>query len=101
VLISPQDGAVLVGEHGPLLGIFDSVEFTETVVPMGHGCALVTFTDGIENRQAHAEDRALELLRDRVSGAAAELAEAVASGALPGVNGPDDDVAVVAVRRLS
>jgi serine phosphatase RsbU (regulator of sigma subunit) len=101
VLISPQDGAVLVGEHGPLLGIFESVEFTETVVFMGPGSALVTFTDGIETRQVHAEDRALELLSERAGDTAAELAEAAASGALPGEDGPDDDVAVVAVRRLS
>ncbi len=100
VLLSPDEGAVLVGEHGPLLGIFDEVEYDETVVPVDPGSALVTFTDGIETREVHAEDRALDVLRSIPAGTAAELADAVA-GAAAGPDGEqDDDVAVVAVRRL-
>jgi serine phosphatase RsbU (regulator of sigma subunit) len=99
VLLSPDEGAVLVGEHGPLLGIFDEVEFDEAVVPVDPGSALVTFTDGIETREVHAEDRALEVLRSVPEGTAAQLADAVASAAGP-EGDQEDDVAVVAVRRL-
>jgi GAF domain-containing protein len=99
VLVS-ADRVVLVGEHGPLLGIFDQVEFDEAVVPMEPGSALVTFTDGIETREVHAEDRALDVLRGVAGRTAADLADAVAGAAVPSGGDQGDDVAVVAVRRL-
>ena len=106
VLVSPDGGPSLVGDHGPLLGIFEEVEFAETVVAVEPGAALVTFTDGIETRRVHAEDRALEIVGANSGGTAAELADAVAAagsggGRLGGrPSGAGDDVAVVVVRRL-
>ena len=105
VLVAPDGAASLVGDHGPLLGIFDEVEFAETVVAVDPGAGLVTFTDGIETRRVHAEDRALEIIGANARGTAAELADAVAeAAAVGGTSGDgdqtDDDVAVVAIRRL-
>jgi serine phosphatase RsbU (regulator of sigma subunit) len=104
VLLSPEGEASLVGEHGPLLGIFDEVSFTEVDVSLEAGAAFVTFTDGIETREVQAEERALAVLGANAGGDASSLADVVAAAAAPasGAQGAEqeDDVAVVAVRRV-
>ena len=100
VVAAPDGRGSLVGAHGPILGVWDRVEFLECVIELSPGDAMVAFTDGIETRDVLAEERAMDLVRALDWSSADELADAIA-GAPASSDGPaEDDVAVVALRRL-
>jgi anti-sigma regulatory factor (Ser/Thr protein kinase) len=90
---------------GMLLGIYSNAELVDQRVELLPGDALVMFTDGLAERRNPDEDpagRIRELLRAG-AGAGANASETATSlGQLALSDGvePDDDVAVVVLRRL-
>jgi len=99
-ILVPADGpARFVGIHGPILGVWGDVEFFECFDSLAVGDAVVAFTDGIETREVLAEDRAMDLIGSLEWSSADDLADALAGAAASG-GVAEDDVAVVAVRRL-
>jgi PAS domain S-box-containing protein len=97
------DGAVApVGEPGTLLGTFDDPTLHDVSLDLRPGDAIVTYTDGlIERRGIGIDDgeRVLAgLLRAHAGEPADDLQRAIEAELL-GSAEPDDDVAVVVVRK--
>ncbi len=80
---------------GPLLGVFPTVELTETTVEVGEKEAVVFYTDGIETRELTAQERALALLEEHGTAPAEQIAERFAQIVRAGPAGPKDDLVVL------
>ena len=92
-----------VGRPGTLLGMLDSVTFTDVDETLTAGDSVVFFTDGVtegRGREDFFGDKRLAALLDARSGASAdEVARAVVDEVLAFQNGvPRDDIALVVVR---
>ena len=88
---------------GMLLGIYPDPELVDQRLEMLPGDALVLFTDGLAERRDTKDDHAArirELLRSTAGASASETATRLGHLALAGNGKPDDDVAVVVLRRL-
>jgi PAS domain S-box-containing protein len=98
-----RDGAVEeVGTPGPLLGAFEGAAWTPETLLLGAGDQLVLFTDGVIEARGREDRFGEHRLRAELAGAEGPLAAIRRiTRALEGFIGgePDDDVAVVAVRR--
>ncbi|HSD22904.1 MAG TPA: SpoIIE family protein phosphatase [Solirubrobacterales bacterium] len=93
----------VAGEGGMLLGIYPDPELVDQRVRMMPGDALVLFTDGLAERRDPHDDltgRIRELLRETPGATARETAASLAHLALSDGDDPDDDVAVVVLRRI-
>jgi integral membrane sensor domain MASE1/anti-sigma regulatory factor (Ser/Thr protein kinase) len=91
------------GEGGMLLGIYPDAELVDQRLELQPGDALVLFTDGLAERRDPVDDpaqRIRELLRDTAGARASETANRLGRLALDDDTEPDDDVAVVVLRRL-
>jgi integral membrane sensor domain MASE1 len=91
-----------VGEAGTLLGIWPDPVLADQRVELLPGDALVLFTDGLSERRDPGEDRTVrirQLLRGGSDASASETATRLGQLALSDDGGPDDDVAVVVLRR--
>ncbi|MDT0167263.1 SpoIIE family protein phosphatase [Actinotalea sp. AC32] len=92
---------VLVGEHGPLLGVLPGATFTDTDVPLVPGDALVLFTDGVTEGRRRAgfygSERLVHVV-DEHRGSAADLTDALLADVMAYQSGvARDDIAVVTV----
>jgi integral membrane sensor domain MASE1/anti-sigma regulatory factor (Ser/Thr protein kinase) len=91
------------GNGGMLLGIYPDAELVDQRLELRPGDALILFTDGLAERRDPDEDpsdRIRELLRSSTGSSASETASRLGQLALAGDTEPDDDVAVVVLRRL-
>jgi anti-sigma regulatory factor (Ser/Thr protein kinase) len=88
---------------GMLLGIYPNPELVDQRLEMLPGDALVLFTDGLAERRDPKEDRSArirELLRSSAGASASETATRLGHLAMTANGEPDDDVAVVVLRRI-
>jgi integral membrane sensor domain MASE1/anti-sigma regulatory factor (Ser/Thr protein kinase) len=93
----------VAGEGGMLLGIYPDPELVDQRVRMLPGDALVLFTDGLAERRDPRDDpaaRIREQLRELAGASASETAASLARLALSDGAEPDDDVALVVLRRI-
>jgi PAS domain S-box-containing protein len=91
-----------VGEPGPLLGAFEGAEWVPASVSLRFGDQLVLYTDGVVEARGRDDRFGDERLREELAGAESPLAAIRrVSRALEGFIGgePEDDVALIAVRR--
>jgi serine phosphatase RsbU (regulator of sigma subunit) len=93
-----------VNGHGPLVGVLESVEFTDRVVRLEPGDVLTLFTDGVTEARRNGELYGDARLRDSVERSGAAAADVV-EGILEDVDAFQrgdlrDDVALVALRVL-
>ena len=91
-----------VGEGGTLLGIYADPELVDQSLELLPGDALVLFTDGLGERRDPHDDPARpmrELLQASAGASASETAARLGQLALSDGVKPDDDVAVVVLRR--
>jgi len=92
-----------VGAAGMLLGIYSDPELVDQSLELLPGDALVLFTDGLGERRDPHDDpaaRISELLRAHAGASASETAARLGQLALSNGAKPDDDVAVVVLRRV-
>ena len=92
-----------VGISGTLLGIVPDPDIADATVVLGHGDALVLFTDGITERHAgdrFFEEQGIAQVLGRCAGFTADtLAERIETAARAFVeDAPRDDVAILVVR---
>ena len=93
----------VIGDGGTLLGIYSDPALVDQRVELLPGDSLVLFTDGLaERRDPHddAPGRIREVLRANASLGASETAARLGQLALADGGKPDDDVAVVVLRRI-
>jgi anti-sigma regulatory factor (Ser/Thr protein kinase) len=100
------DGEVeeVAGKNGMLLGIYPDPELVDQRLELMPGDSLVLFTDGLGERRHPHEDPAVrirEMLRESAGASANETALRLGHLALSDDTGPDDDVAVVVLRRAN
>jgi integral membrane sensor domain MASE1 len=94
----------VAGEGGMLLGIYSDPELVDQRLELLPGDALVLFTDGLAERRDPRNDpagRIGELLRDSAGAGANEMAARLGQLALSDNGEPEDDVAVVVLRRVN
>jgi phosphoserine phosphatase RsbU/P len=102
-LLVPVDGrGDFVGlRTGPPLGVRSETR-SSTVVPLPEGGVMVLYTDGLIERRGEVLDEGMERLRSVLSADIADSAEAVCRRLTRTMlDGVQDDVAIVAVRRLN
>jgi sigma-B regulation protein RsbU (phosphoserine phosphatase) len=103
ILRSADGETVAVETHGPLLGVIDAPAFGTATRTLAAGDAVVLYTDGlIEARVDGAligEAGLLDLVRDDPAALEAPMAAAVWRRVLAKAAQPQDDVAIVALRR--
>ena len=102
ILMRPKTGETLLLEDaGPILGILDDAEFSNSVVALEHGDILVLYTDGVteqenETSEEFAIDRLKEVIKkseaDSAATVVAHVSEAVSDFA--GVTEQADDLIV-------
>lgn len=101
VLALPGQPATLLDiEPDPPLGTVAGVRRKSTTVAFPPGALLLTYTDGLVERRTEPLEADLERLRSLVRADHPEVVCAEAVRALRTVSDTDDDVAMVAVRRL-
>ena len=99
VLLAEGDGARYVGEGGLMLGLARHEPHVETAALAAGGTALL-FTDGlVEDRTVLLDDN-LEKLRAAAAEAAGRDVESFANHVLSLFGPREDDVAMIAIRRL-
>ena len=105
-LLAAADGTVTVldGAHGHLLGIVPGGAYEQVRASLAPGSTLLLYTDGLVERRTEAMGEGI----DRLAAALAEHADAKLEALLDQVVGVcldgqrrDDDVCVVAIRRLA
>jgi serine phosphatase RsbU (regulator of sigma subunit) len=99
-------GVKEVGEHGPLLGGFDGVRWSETVLRLEPGATLVSYTDGVtdaigDGGARYGFSRLSQTLEQGRERAAKSVIDTL-TGALEQFQsgGHADDTAVLVLRRL-
>ena len=94
----------VIGDGGTLLGIYSDPCLVDQRVELLPGDSLVLFTDGLAERRDPDDDapgRIREVLRANPSLGASETAARLGQLALADGGKPDDDVAVVVLRRTA
>ena len=93
----------VAGEGGALLGIYSDPELVDQSLELLPGDSLIMFTDGLTERRDPDDDhrgRIRELLRAGAGASARETAARLGQLVLSDDGKPDDDVAVVVLRRV-
>jgi GAF domain-containing protein len=88
-------GAAKAG-YGMLVGAFPKAVYQESTFDILPGEALVFYTDGIEERETAAPDRAKALLESHNGGPVSEIATVFAKAVQAGPGGKRDDLVVLA-----
>jgi integral membrane sensor domain MASE1/anti-sigma regulatory factor (Ser/Thr protein kinase) len=91
------------GGGGMLLGIYSDPELVDQRLELLPGDSLIMFTDGLTERRDPGDDhrgRIRELLRASAGASASETAARLGQLVLSDDGKPDDDVAVVVLRRV-
>jgi serine phosphatase RsbU (regulator of sigma subunit) len=91
----------LVMENGPPLGAVPNVPRAATVVPFPADATLVLYTDGLIERRGESIDAGLERLSQSVTDTRPEVVCRNVMFRLIGDRLPDDDVALMVVRRAA
>lgn len=100
VIAEPDTPAVLVDVRpDPLLGLGHDVPRSSITVPLASGGVLIAYTDGLIERRGKSLDEGLTLLRQAARPRHPELVCIEIMDALIGRETPQDDIAVLAVRR--
>jgi serine phosphatase RsbU (regulator of sigma subunit) len=101
VLAHPeQDAALVDASPGPLLGL--SLDRpAPTVVRIEPGSVLVGYTDGLVERRGELIDEGLERVRGAVRSEAPDAVCSEVMEAAIGDHAPEDDIALIAIRRLT
>ena len=103
--LTSSDGEVtVVGETGPLLGIFEDPSYLRTTLELEPGATVLMFTDGLtearRDEEFYGENRVHGFLSANNDVPVAELAKMLESEAVGFQRGTTrDDIAVVFVRR--
>jgi sigma-B regulation protein RsbU (phosphoserine phosphatase) len=101
------EGVTEVGEHGPLLGGFDSARWSDTVLRLEPGGTLFSYTDGVtdaigEGGERYGLARLSQTLEQGRECSATGLIEMLAGALEQFQSGPHaDDTAMLALRRLA
>lgn len=107
ILMRQTGEALMLEESGPILGILDGAEFSNTVVALEEGDVLTLYTDGVTEQENEATeefeiDRLKEVVKTREADSAAtivaHISEAVSDFA--GTMEQADDLTVVVVKVL-
>ena len=108
LLVRPKTGeSMLLEDAGPIVGILDDAQFSNTIVKFEQGDILTLFTDGVtEQENENEEEFSMDRLKDVVLNTEAEpaaamvahITEAVANFA--GTKEQTDDLTVVVVKVL-
>jgi serine phosphatase RsbU (regulator of sigma subunit) len=108
LLVRTRTGESLtLKEAGPILGILNQAEYTDTVVTMEHGDILTLFTDGVTEQENEAGDefslsRLQQIIVSQQTESAAALVAHVtdAVSAFAGAKQQADDLTLVVVKIL-
>ena len=106
-LCASADGVHTLGEHGPLLGALDDVEWTEHTVTLEPGATLVLYTDGVtdavgESGRRYGTDRLVEFVGGvRGHDAADVAAQLVDDLSVFQAGAHADDVAILVLRNVA
>jgi anti-sigma regulatory factor (Ser/Thr protein kinase) len=101
VFVRPDDEPRLIGAPGPLLGVMEELEVEEVTMALQPGDALVLYTDGLtERRDEPAEESRSKLLRRLAELGSGPLDPFLDTFLDSGVVAADDDIAIMAIRRL-
>lgn len=99
IIVDP-DGARLITDHGPLLGLVARAPVPTTVLPFRAGATLVLVTDGLIERRHEDIDTGLDRLLESVavrSGSAEDVCERILEQVGAGAD-TFDDIAIVVAR---
>ena len=97
---SPGQPAAFVDvTAGPPLGVGTDLPWPVTTIPLAPGDVLFFYTDGLFERREESQDEGLERLQRAVTAAAPEVVCQQVMAALIGAREPQDDIAILAVRR--
>jgi serine phosphatase RsbU (regulator of sigma subunit) len=105
ILLRPTGEVVSLDQSGPILGILDGTQFSDTTVPLEPGDILVLYTDGVTEQENPQEeefslDRVQQVILNKASEPAAviiaDLAEAVSTFA--GLAEQSDDFTLVIMK---
>jgi serine phosphatase RsbU (regulator of sigma subunit) len=103
ILVGERTCAVLAAEPGPPIGVVRTATYFDVTVSVDSGATFLLYTDGlIEHRKRFASDGIVKLCKQAKTQRSDDL-ETYADNLLAAMTGGrhDDDVALVAVRRLS
>jgi len=103
ILVGERTSAVLDTDPGPPIGVVRTARYSDMTVGIDYGAVFLLYTDGlVESRARFASDGIVELCQHAMSAQSDDL-EAYVDNLLAAMTGGrhDDDVALVAVRRLS
>jgi sigma-B regulation protein RsbU (phosphoserine phosphatase) len=98
--VSPgQPAAFVEVAPGPPLGVGMSPTWPTTTVPLAPGDVLFFYTDGLIERRGESLERGLERLQCALTASRPETVCQEVMAALVGRYEPEDDIAILAVRR--
>lgn len=104
-LLRLDDGSVsyLDGGHSVPIGAMEGAEFREVQTELSPGMTLMLYTDGLVERRGATIDQGFERLADAATEAPLELQRLCdhITAAVFGKQGGTDDMAILALRRLS
>ena len=102
-LLTPDASIDLLAPHGLALGIEADQRYETATATLEHGAALCLFTDGLVEARRGGDQYGEERLHDAIASgrdlSAQALAEHVVANARSFAGEPDDDYAVVVIRR--
>lgn len=105
VLLRADGTTSLVGEGGTALGLLDVISTPRATIRLGHGDALVFYTDGVTERRRGRTLYGHRRLRTQMAALAGSPAAVLASQLRSSVlafspTAPRDDIAILALRAL-
>jgi phosphoserine phosphatase RsbU/P len=100
ILVAPGQAAEYVDlPITPPVGVAPEIERSSTKVPMAPGTVLLFYTDGLVERRNEDLDVGLERLRTALTADRPDTVCHQATATIIGPSQPDDDIALLAVRR--